>query len=213
MEERGDMADHFLKILLILFIALGINLSNAEGLDDFFARESMSGPGSYPGIPQRAVEHAFQFLRKHYNRVYNRDYMVIVDFTKPMDQRRFHLLDLRSGTHESYMVAHGSGSGSGRWVEDVSDIPDSHMSSEGIFLTAETYYSDNPGIRLKLDGVSRTNQNTRERLIVVHGARYVSESAGATGHSQGCFALDFDVSDYVINRIKGGAVMLAYFNR
>ena len=61
---------------------------------------------------------------------------------------------------------------------------------------------------MRLDGLSSTNSNARKRAIVVHPATYVSDSASRAGRSWGCPALDPKVSKSVIDRIKGGSLML-----
>jgi hypothetical protein len=161
-------------------------------------------------LPRQAVLHAFQFLEKRRGYVGNQNYIGIADFTKPSNQRRFYLLHLQTGEVESFMVAHGSGSGAS-YVQSVSDRPGSHMSAEGIYLTGEIYRSNNPGIRMRLDGVSATNQNARDRAIVIHGANYVDDSSGA-GNSYGCFAFSWQTYEYIIDRLKGRAILLAYYD-
>jgi hypothetical protein len=84
-----------------------------------------------------------------------------------------------------------------------------------LFLTDETYVGRN-GYSLRLDGLDRGfNDRARERAIVMHGAPYVSEAfaeaQGRLGRSWGCPALRQSVAREVIDRVKGGGLLFAYY--
>ncbi len=115
---------------------------------------------------------------------------------------------------QTYPVAHGQGSG-GDVANVFSNTPDSHQSSLGLFVTADTYVGKN-GYSLRLDGLDTGfNDRARERAIVIHGAPYVSErvakAQGRLGRSWGCPALGDDVARDVIEEIKGGNLVFAYY--
>ena len=85
------------------------------------------------------------------------------------------------------------------------------MSSPGFFRTAETYQGKH-GYSLKLDGLEEgINNHARDRLIVIHGADYVSEAFidehGRIGRSWGCPALPPHLTEEVINLIKEGSCL------
>jgi hypothetical protein len=125
---------------------------------------------------------------------------------------RFFIYDLVEKTLESCKVSHGIG-GKNRYPHDgyareFSNVPGSNMTSLGAYLCAETYIGGN-GLSLRLDGLEKTNSNARSRLIVIHGANYVNESNNKKqGRSQGCPAMDHDVSSYFINKLKNGSVFV-----
>jgi hypothetical protein len=141
--------------------------------------------------------------------------LTIIDYSKPSTERRLWVLDLATGDtlfHE--LVAHGEGSGADL-ASRFSNLPDSHQSSLGLFRTADTYVGRN-GYSLRLDGLETGfNDRARERAIVVHGAPYVSDAfaktQGRLGRSWGCPALGDDVAREVIDSIKGGNLVFAYY--
>jgi len=141
--------------------------------------------------------------------------LTIIDYSRPSTERRLWVLDLSSGEtlyHE--LVAHGQGSG-GDLATAFSNAPDSHQSSLGLFVTADTYIGRN-GYSLRLDGLDAGfNDRARERAIVIHGAPYVSEEVakaqGRLGRSWGCPALGEHVARDVIDSIKGGNLVFAYY--
>jgi hypothetical protein len=89
------------------------------------------------------------------------------------------------------------------------------MSSLGLFQTTETYYGSN-GYSLRLRGLDAGfNDNALSRAIVMHGAPYVSqaiaERLGRIGRSWGCPAVRQEVARTVIDTLKGGALLFAYY--
>jgi hypothetical protein len=139
----------------------------------------------------------------------------LIDFTRPSDERRLWVIDLDAGDvklHE--LVTHGRESGL-REATRFSNVPESRQSSLGLFRTAETYIGQH-GYSLRLDGLEPgTNDNARERLIVMHGADYATPEFaaehGRLGRSFGCPALDPDVHREVIDTIRGGTALFAYY--
>jgi hypothetical protein len=146
----------------------------------------------------------------------DKEIIVIIDYTKSANDRRFFVIDLSSQKIlNQTLVAHGKHTGN-KYAQHFSNEPRTQKSSLGFFITGETYYGTH-GYSLKLDGVdSLYNDNARARQIVVHGAHYVSDAwakkYGRIGRSWGCPALPEDVAQEVIDRIKGGCCMFAYYN-
>ncbi len=152
-----------------------------------------------PGIATRAelgplMDRARAALDAHRDKLPLRDRVALADFSKGSTEFRFHIVDLSGGQTISYLVAHGRGSDPGfsGYLQSFSNEPNSLATSEGAFLTGETYQGVH-GTSMRLIGLDPTNSNADMRAIVVHGATYVSEdhiaTFGKVGRSEGCFAV------------------------
>ena len=141
--------------------------------------------------------------------------LTVIDFSLPSTAKRLWVIDVprqRVLFHE--LVAHGEGSGE-NYANEFSNEPGSRQSSIGVFRTADVYRGGN-GISLRLTGLEPgVNDLAMERRIVMHGADYVSTRAvaalGRLGRSWGCPALPRGVHRRVIERIKGGSALFAYY--
>ena len=141
--------------------------------------------------------------------------LTVIDYSRPSTQKRLWVVDLatREVIYEE-LVAHGQGSG-GNLATAFSNTPDSHQSSLGLFVTAESYVGKN-GYSLRLDGLDRGfNDRARERAIVMHGAPYVTSelarTQGRLGRSWGCPAVSDAVARSLIDVVKGGNLVFAYY--
>ena len=141
--------------------------------------------------------------------------LTVIDYSKPSSEERLWVFDLKARelVYEE-LVAHGQGSGANLATE-FSNEPDTHRTSLGLFVTSDTYVGRN-GYSLRLDGLDRgVNDRARERAIVMHGAPYVSESFvkanGRLGRSWGCPAVSAAVARDLIDRVKGGGLVFAYY--
>lgn len=141
--------------------------------------------------------------------------MTIIDYSLPSTQRRLWVVDMTKGKVMYHtLVAHGSGSG-GNIANRFSDIPGSLQSSLGVFVTGKTYQGKH-GLSLTLHGLEKgINGNAASRRIVVHGAHYVNEGMagklGRLGRSWGCPALDTRLARPIIQTIKDGSLVFAYY--
>lgn len=141
--------------------------------------------------------------------------LTVIDYSKPSTQKRLWVFDMR--TREvlyEELVAHGEGTGE-LFATSFSNDEGTHRSSLGLFVTEDTYVGRN-GYSLRLNGLERgVNDRARERAIVMHGAPYVSEAfaeaRGRLGRSWGCPALREAVARKVIDRVKGGSLLFAYY--
>lgn len=141
--------------------------------------------------------------------------LTVIDYSKPSTQKRLWVLDLttREVLYEE-LVAHGQGSG-GNLAAAFSNTPDSHQTSLGLFVTGEPYVGKN-GYSLRLDGLDRGfNDRARERAIVMHGAPYVNadvaRTQGRLGRSWGCPAVSDAVARPLIDLVRGGNLVFAYY--
>ena len=141
--------------------------------------------------------------------------LTIIDYSKPSTEKRMWVFDLH--THARLfdeLVSHGRGSGKTN-ATSFSNDPSSNKTSLGLFRTAETYVGHN-GYSLRLDGLERgINDHARERAIVVHGALYVNagtaKANGYLGRSPGCPAVRPEIAHSLIDTIKGGGLLFAYY--
>jgi hypothetical protein len=148
--------------------------------------------------------------------VVHKKIVTIIDYSLPSSQRRLWVVDLTKNkvvyhTH----VAHGSGSGVGKIPQRFSDRPGSLQTSLGVFVTGSTYQGKN-GRSLTIHGLEKgINGNAAKRKIVVHSADYMSENfistRGRAGHSWGCPALNKHVAQPIIQTIKEGSLIFAYY--
>jgi hypothetical protein len=147
--------------------------------------------------------------------VFTSPFLTVIDYSLASTERRLWVIDTdrhRVLFHE--LVAHGEASGDNYAVEFSND-PGSRQSSIGVFRTEDVYLGGN-GYSLRLSGLEPgVNDLAMERRIVMHGAAYVSSRSvsllGRLGRSWGCPALPRDVSRRVIDRIKGGSAVFAYY--
>lgn len=141
--------------------------------------------------------------------------LTIVDFSLPSTVKRMWVLDLKAKkVLFNTFVAHGQGTG-GNMATDFSNVANSHKSSLGFYLTAETYYGKH-GLSMRMDGLEKGfNSNARERYIVVHGADYATSSfierIGRLGRSWGCPAVPSKFAKDIIDTIKEKSCFFVYY--
>lgn len=144
------------------------------------------------------------------------DVLTVIDYSLPSTAKRLWVFDVRERRLLwEELVAHGKNTGD-NYAESFSNVDGSKQSSLGLFRTGTTYYGGN-GYSLRLHGLEPgVNDLALQRLIVIHGADYVSEDfihrVGRLGRSWGCPALPRAVAKPVIDRIKGGSLVYAYFS-
>lgn len=190
-----------------------------------------AGPDISPAIPPQQVEAAAslvvpslhsdvlsQALKAHRNakaKGHTKSELVtVIDYSKPSTEKRLWVIDLTKKKvlfHE--LVAHGKGSGENHATK-FGNTNASHLTSLGIFVTAETYDGKH-GYSLKLDGLDKgVNDRARDRAIVFHGADYATadfaKKYGRLGRSHGCPAVGPTVAKSLIDTIKDGTVVFAY---
>jgi hypothetical protein len=141
--------------------------------------------------------------------------LTVIDYSRPSSQERLWVFDLttRELVYEE-LVAHGQGTGA-NLATMFSNDNDSHQTSLGLFVTDTTYVGKN-GYSLRLDGLDEGfNDKARQRAIVMHGAPYVSDAFvranGRLGRSWGCPAVSDAVARELIDRVKGGGLVFAYY--
>jgi hypothetical protein len=142
--------------------------------------------------------------------------ITIIDYTRPSTEERLYVINLNAKKLMSTsLVSHGKNSGHNR-TESFSNKPGSLKSSLLVYVSAETYHGVH-GYSLRLTGVEPgVNDSARRRAIVIHGARYVSPEFarrhGRLGRSWGCPALPLGRYREIIDAIKQGTCLFAYFD-
>ena len=141
--------------------------------------------------------------------------LTVIDYSRPSVEPRLWVFDMTTGELLfKELVAHGRNTGE-NLATSFSDAMNSHQSSLGLFVTRDTYVGTN-GYSLRLDGLEPGfNSHARERAIVMHGAPYVSEgfvkANGRLGRSWGCPAVRQEVAKKIINTVRGGSALFAYY--
>lgn len=160
-------------------------------------------------VPKARLATALKYFDANKSKIKNKEFIGVIDFSQHSSKERFYVINMITGDVETFQVAHGKGSDPDfdGYATKFSNIPDSNMSSQGIYLTGSTYEGSH-GYSLYLDGMSSTNSNARSRAIVIHPADYVVPGQKA-GRSWGCPALDPRESQHVIDELKNGAVIYA----
>jgi hypothetical protein len=141
--------------------------------------------------------------------------LAVIDYSRPSTERRMWVFDLaRESLLYSEHVAHGRNTGA-NLATRFSNNEGSFQSSLGLFRTAETYTGEN-GYSMRMDGLEPgVNDLARPRAIVMHGAWYVDPlqalKQGRLGRSLGCPALRPQVARQVIDTLKQGQLLFAYY--
>ena len=144
----------------------------------------------------------------------DRDFIGIVDFSVGSWDPRFHVVHLPSGHADHFRVAHGSGSDPAHsgYLERFSNRPGSEATSNGAYMTADTYHGKY-GLSMKVRGLDWSNNNAESRAIVIHNAWYAEpdmvQAHGKLGRSQGCFAFSRADQFKVMARLGGGRLIYA----
>lgn len=141
--------------------------------------------------------------------------LTVCDFSMSSNTKRLWVIDLNDKkVLFNSLVAHGKNTGE-EFATNFSNTESSLQSSMGFYITDATYNGDN-GYSLKLLGMDKGfNDAAYRRAIVMHGADYVSDEFAAAhkriGRSWGCPAVPRDLTQPIINTIKGRNVLFIYY--
>ncbi|MDB5136713.1 MAG: hypothetical protein JWP37_3316 [Mucilaginibacter sp.] len=189
---------------------LGAKEVFAQYVSDIYNTANLQQTGMDVAVFQKAVT-GYLNLKLSNKISQSNNIITVVDFSKSSREKRMWIIDLLNKSLVlNTWVAHGQGSG-----DDIasrfSNNNESHQSSLGFYLASEVYVGKH-GRSLKLDGLDAgINSAARARGIVIHAADYVCQNTinqiGRLGRSFGCPAVSPEVSDQVINTIKGGTML------
>ena len=141
--------------------------------------------------------------------------LTVIDYSLPSSKQRMWIFDLKKEQllYNTY-VAHGRNSGADV-PHHFSNKSSSKETSLGTFVTQDTYIG-HKGLSLNLKGLERGfNDNAYNRRVVIHGAWYMEpdfiKKSGRAGRSWGCPSIAQTLARPVINTIKNGSVVFAYY--
>jgi hypothetical protein len=207
------------RILLLasFAIALGfcapVHRAQAQGAASLQAQLALAAPALDANVLNLAL--AAHDKAESEGLLSNPNILTVIDYSKPSVDPRFWVFDLASQRLLfEELVAHGRNSGD-NIATRFSNTESSLESSLGLYVTSDVYMGKH-GRSLKLNGLERGwNDNALARGIVVHAANYVTQAFATTegrlGRSWGCPALNPQVASKVIDVIKGGTAMFAYY--
>jgi len=195
----------------LMVLACAVTTARADGA--LAQRLSAAAPAANPKVLALAARAADCARRQGLLDSFHR--LAVIDYSLPSTQPRLWVFDVDRGRLLfQELVAHGRNTGDAI-AQRFSNIDGSKMSSLGLFQTADTYYGHN-GYSLRLRGLDPGfNDRALERAIVMHGAPYVSDAIAdhlhRLGRSWGCPAVRQEVARGMIDTLKGGALLFAYY--
>ncbi|HJW91982.1 MAG TPA: murein L,D-transpeptidase catalytic domain family protein [Thermoanaerobaculia bacterium] len=205
------------RILFTVTVAFALAVPNASAATPTLA--SLMGPllRQAPGLSPRVLTLALTALSNAESKglVTRDDRLTVIDYSLPSSQPRLFVFDLATKRLLfRELCAHGRNSGDDH-TSFFSNDPGSLATSLGLFVTEDTYVGNN-GYSLRLRGLeSGFNDMAWDRMIVMHGAAYVSRAAvralGRLGRSWGCPAVPKEVAQKIIDTIRGGSAVFAYY--
>jgi hypothetical protein len=196
-----------------LLLAAALAATSAQAVENLAGDLVKAAPSANPEVLELAAR-AAECARRQ-GRLDAFKHLAVIDYSLPSTQRRLWIFDVSRGRLLfEELVAHGRNTGE-RAAERFSNVEGSKMSSVGLFQALETYHGSN-GYSLRLRGLDPGfNDNALSRAIVMHGAPYVSQAIadrlGRLGRSWGCPAVRQEVARTVIDTLKGGALLFAYY--
>lgn len=187
--------------------------SAVPGSDALVASLAGQAPGLRPSVLRLALDAAQNASDR--GLVRRDDLLTVIDYSLPSTQPRLFVFDLDSKRLLfRELVAHGKNTGD-NYARHFSNRLNSLETSLGLFVTGNTYVGGN-GYSLQLVGLEKgVNDLALKRSIVIHGAPYVNEGTaralGRIGRSWGCPALNQKIAPKVIDTVKGGSPVFAFY--
>jgi hypothetical protein len=159
-------------------------------------------------VPPDLLQKAVAYFDANKSRFPNQAYITVVDFRPRSDKYRLYIINMADGSVEKFHTTHGvnSDKNADGIATVFGNVINSGMSSLGFVRTGEVY-SGSYKRSIRLDGLSSTNSNIRDRAVVFHGWDKVHEANVIQGMSHGCITLDWKVKDAAIDKIKEGSLM------
>ena len=177
--------------------------------------ESLTDTGLRGGVFSKAMA---SFKKAYQEGRSTSPVVTIIDYELPSNQKRLWVIDLAQKKllfHEFTTHGRGSDRNHDGKMDSASNTVNSNQSNVGLLVTDQPY-TGRHGKSLRMDGLEPGfNDNAKDRAIVFHSARYADDEYiarhGKAGRSHGCPALDPDVSGRIIDTIKDGKLVFAYY--
>lgn len=169
--------------------------------------------GLSPAVAKTTAK-AYSWTKSYKDPSVNSNTIAVVNFSQPSNQKRLYLINLRNDSLiGKYYVAHGQGSGD-LYATRFSDKGQTHESSLGAFTVGSPYYGKH-GRSLRINGLEQgVNDRVMSRAVVIHRAPYMTPSFikahGRAGRSWGCFALNPNKADQVMDHLPANTFLFAY---
>jgi hypothetical protein len=202
----------FLRLLFVGAWMVAALPVQAQGVDAQIRQLTRQAPTLNPHVLRLGLR-AYEKIRKA--GWDQRQMLTIVDYSKPSSEARLWVLNLRNNRvlFNDY-VSHAKKSGD-RFARRFSNQYNSFQSSLGVFLATRPYFGRS-GYSLRLVGLEKgINDRVFSRHIVFHGSKYVTQQFvrryRRVGRSWGCFAVSPRIIYRLINTIKGGTLVFAYY--
>ncbi len=201
------MKNLYRLLLALTFFAPALSQANSLAQD-----LALAAPSAKANVIHLAVE-AMQCATS--GGMEKPDRLAVIDYSLPSTRNRLWVFDLKKRRLlYQELVAHGRNSGE-NYASSFSNSTGSFQSSLGLFRTLNSYQGKH-GLSLRMEGVEAgVNDNAFDRAIVIHGAPYVNPaliaSQGRIGRSLGCPAVRPAVAKGLINTLKDGQYVFAYY--
>jgi L,D-transpeptidase catalytic domain len=201
-------------IAIVLAITAASDMRAAEPTSEKLVKSLVrQAPGLRSDVLKMALDAAHAAAQR--GLVQREDLLTVIDYSLPSTQPRLFVFDLVSRKLLfRELVAHGRNSGD-NVPSFFSNSSGSLASSLGLFVTADPYVGGN-GYSLRLKCLEEgINDMAWDRAIVMHGASYVSKAAikilGRLGRSWGCPAVRPEIAHKIIDTLRGGSAVFAYY--
>ena len=218
--RRSFVTTPIVAFAFVAMSALGATSARAEALscesapsDSLISTLRQQAPGLRADVLRLALNGAGCAAKQ--GLVTRQDLITVIDYSLPSTTPRLFVFDLAAKRLLfRELVAHGKNSGE-NLTKHFSNQDGSLATSLGLFVTADTYKGSN-GYSLRLRGLDEGfNDRAWDRAIVMHGAPYVNNAIantlGRIGRSWGCPAVRAEISAKLIDTVKGGSAVFAYY--
>ena len=217
MLYSGVIMRCFLQVCLVSLLFITTLCANASSHSPAFSQKEITTIEHHASdLPQSVLKLAL--IAYHHAKLdgkVSKPLLTIIDYSRKSNQKRLWVINLKNDQVPFYTyVAHGRGSGTNS-ATHFSNRSGSHATSLGTYVTGHTYVGHH-GLELRLIGLEKgVNDHAMRRAIVMHGAWYMAKSfihrMGRAGLSWGCPALPMAVAKPLIQTIKNGSLLFAYY--
>ena len=171
---------------------------------------------------------AIQWYNKEKNKLKNKKYLTVVDYSKPVSQKRLFVINMETLTVENCVQTwHGKNSGNTKTTSKFSNVPNSNQTSIGFFRTPMERTPNSKYIKtgwkkwwkwLFLNWMEYSNNNADTRWIAVHSvweffySRTDKYHKAGDATSEGCITIrSADNPVEIMEKIKWDSLIYSYY--